>query len=85
MWDDLKEWLKDTPVSLPNDRQLSSELTSLKYKYQSGVRLLESKQEAKKRGVKSPDYADALALTFARPAISAYKPLRFMSEFRRRA
>jgi hypothetical protein len=27
--------------------------------------LLESKQDAKKRGIKSPDRADSLALTFA--------------------
>lgn len=83
MWDDMKEWLKDTPVSLPNDRQLSSELTSLKYKYQGGVRLLESKQEAKKRGVKSPDYADALALTFGRPIVTAHTKLSSVTQFTR--
>jgi hypothetical protein len=28
---------------------------------------LESKKDAKARGIKSPDYADALALTFSQP------------------
>ncbi len=85
MWDDMREWLEDEPVSIPNDPQLKAELTALRYKFRSGVRLLESKDEAKRRGIKSPDIADALALTFAKPMIKAYQPVRFISEFRRRA
>lgn len=85
MWDDMKEWLEDEPVSIPNDPQLKAELTALRYKFRSGVRLLESKDEAKRRGIKSPDIADALALSFAKPMIKAYQPLKFISEFRRRA
>ena len=34
---------------------------------EGGELLLESKQDAKKRGIKSPDRADSLALTFAYP------------------
>lgn len=84
MWDEMKEWLEDEPVSLPKDNVLKAELTALRYSFRNGVRLLESKDDAKKRGIKSPDTADALALTFARPIISAYKPVSFISEFRKR-
>jgi hypothetical protein len=41
------------------------DLTSLGYKFDSSGRLLiESKDDLRKRGMKSPDTADALALTF---------------------
>lgn len=81
-YDDMVEWMKVTPISLPNDPALKSELTALRYEFVNGVRKLESKKQAKKRGIKSPDMADALALTFARPVISSYKPVKFASEFR---
>lgn len=67
MWDDMREWLKNAPVSLPNEQNLRVDLTALQYKYRGGLRLIESKEDAKKRGVKSPDYADAVALGFAEP------------------
>jgi phage terminase large subunit len=66
MWRDLREYLKNG-ASLPNDPDLSSELSALQYEYRGGELLLESKDDAKRRGVKSPDRADSLALTFAYP------------------
>ncbi len=71
MWRDMKNWLdpKNGPVSLKNDRDLEVDLTALHYSYRNGLLLLESKDEAKKRGIKSPDSADALALTFAEPVV----------------
>jgi phage terminase large subunit len=68
MWRDLREWLK-AGASIPNDGELISDLTALQYTYRGGDLLLESKQDAKKRGVKSPDRADSLALTFAYPPV----------------
>jgi phage terminase large subunit len=56
-------------VSLPNDPTLKAELCALKYLYRNGLRLIESKDDAKKRGIKSPDFADSLMLTFAEPVI----------------
>jgi phage terminase large subunit len=64
MWRELREWLK-AGASIPNDGDLISDLTALQYSYRGGDLLLESKQDAKKRGIKSPDRADSLALTFA--------------------
>jgi len=66
MWRDMREYLKNGAV-LPNDPELASELSALQYEYRGGELLLESKDDAKKRGVKSPDRADSLALTFAYP------------------
>jgi hypothetical protein len=67
MWREMREWLKG--ASLPNDPDLKSELTALRYLFRNGLLLMESKDDAKKRGVKSPDRADSLALTFAKPSI----------------
>jgi phage terminase large subunit len=66
MWAAMREWLKNG-ASIPNDHDLQSDLTALQYGYRGGLLLLEAKEDAKKRGVKSPDRADALALTFAIP------------------
>lgn len=75
MWGLLKEWLEEKPVQIPDDNRLETDLCGLRYNYDSKSRLkLESKEEAKKRGIKSPDDGDALALTFAfpvaRPAVA---------------
>jgi len=71
MWNEMRLWLKT--ASIPNDYDLKSELTALKYFYRGGEMLLESKDSAKKRGVKSPDRADSIALTFAVPVIPEVK------------
>lgn len=73
VWDNGREWLKDAPVSLPNCPTLKSELCALKYLYRNGLRLIEAKDDAKKRGIKSPDHADSLMLTFAAPVLSRPK------------
>lgn len=79
MWHHMKDWLDplNGPVALVNDRELEVDLTALRYTFKGGVLLMESKDDAKKRGIKSPDRADALALTFAepvRPRVSTPKP-----------
>lgn len=66
MYGEMREWLK-AGASIPNDSDLITDLTALQYHFKGGTLLLESKDDAKKRGVKSPDSADALALTFAIP------------------
>lgn len=66
MWRDMREWMKNG-ASIPNDPDLTTDLTALQYKYRGGELLIEAKDDAKKRGIKSPDRADSLALTFAYP------------------
>jgi len=67
MWRDMREYLKNG-ASLPNDPDLATDLTALQYEFRGGELLMEAKDNAKKRGIKSPDRADSLALTFAIPA-----------------
>ncbi len=66
LWDGMREWLtQDMPVELPDSDELQTDLTSLGYKYDSSDRLqIEGKDDAKKRGLLSPDTADCLMLTF---------------------
>lgn len=67
MWWQLAEWVKD--AQLPEIGELTAELTAPTYTYANaaGKLQLESKEDMKKRGLPSPDLADALALTFAEP------------------
>lgn len=65
-WADMREWLYDTG-SIPDDTELFNQLTTILYFLdRHGQRIqLEAKEDMKKRGLKSPDKADTLALTFA--------------------
>ena len=66
LWYKSKAWLEGRDVRLPKDERLKSELTTLRYTYTSSGKIkIESKDELKKRGVLSPDAADAFVLTFA--------------------
>lgn len=69
MWWNLRDWLaSDVPVMIPDRDDLHTDLCAPQYKYDSNSRRkLESKDEIKKRGFRSTDCADALALTFAEP------------------
>lgn len=65
IWDRMREWLKTGCI--PDNRDLMTDLTGREYKYTLSQQLqLEKKEDMKKRGLASPDEADALALTFAR-------------------
>jgi hypothetical protein len=66
LWGSMREWLQS--ASIPNDRQLKTDLTAPHQKpNSSGSIQLESKKDMKARGLASPDAADALACTFAFP------------------
>lgn len=70
MYGELKKWLanENEPPSIPDSNALHADLTAASYGYDSRSRLkLERKAEIKKRFLRSPDGADALALTFAFP------------------
>ena len=61
-----REWFEQRDCKLPNDTALISELTGIRYKYLSNGKLkIESKDEMKRRGQRSPDIADAFVLSFA--------------------
>lgn len=66
MWLDMAEWVK-RGGALPNVPELVGELTSPTYGFREGKIILEDKDHVKARIGRSPDLADALALTFAIP------------------
>lgn len=55
--------LENARISLPDDKELINQLCSIKYSYtRKGKIKIETKDDMKKRGLKSPDKADSLAI-----------------------
>ncbi len=82
LWARMRTWVRETGV-LPVDAELERELCAPEYDYDDKNRLrLESKKQLKARGEKSPDSADALALTFH--ASIAARRREDMAEWRRK-
>jgi hypothetical protein len=66
IWFKMKMYLEGMDVSLPRDDALYAELAAPRYHFTSAGKLqVESKDSMKKRGVASPDRADAVALSLA--------------------
>lgn len=66
LWFNGREWFQDKTCLMPQDDALVAELTSPTYRFTStGKMVVESKADMKKRGMRSPDLADAFLLTFA--------------------
>jgi hypothetical protein len=66
LWFKCKAWLGNRDVKIPKDEQLFAELASPRYTFtSSGKMQVESKESMKKRGLPSPDKADALCLCLA--------------------
>jgi phage terminase large subunit len=62
-------------IELPNDEKLISQLSTRKYRMTSrGKIALESKDDMKKRGLQSPDRADAVTLAFYEPDMRILDP-----------
>jgi hypothetical protein len=69
MWWAIREWI-DAGGTMPNETELKQDLASPTYEYTpQGKRKLESKEDIKKRLLRSPDAGDALALTFAHSVV----------------
>jgi len=66
MWLTMAEWVKGGGA-LPKIPALVAELTTPTYSFKGDQFLIEPKEQIKKRLGRSPDLADALALTFAYP------------------
>lgn len=77
MWGRTRDALK-AGVELPDDNELSDELSAPEYGFDPKNRIqIEKKEDMKKRGLSSPDCADALALTYAQNVIkNRAKPVR---------
>jgi phage terminase large subunit len=73
MWARLRDWLK-TGGAIDPGPELAGDLSGVEYGFTADNAIqLERKEDMKKRGLASPDDADALALTFAFPVA----PLRW--------
>jgi len=69
LWISVKEWLATKAVRLPDNEVLRHELVAPRYTFSSvGKLVVESKDSMRKRGMRSPDLADSLCLTFASAA-----------------
>lgn len=84
LWYKAKAWLEKRDCKIPHDEDLIAELATVRYTFNSSGRIkVESKDEIRKRGLKSPDKADAFCLTFASDAatiswgrMTSDKPIR---------
>jgi len=62
----LKDRFKDEAIDLPDDDLLKAQLLDVRYTYDRKGRMqIESKEQARSRGSRSPDRADALMMLFA--------------------
>lgn len=78
MWGKSRDWL-DEPggADIPDSDPLQADACAPAYKYDSLTRVqLESKDDIRKRGLRSPDEWDAVALTFAEPVTQTRRPER---------
>jgi hypothetical protein len=67
LWWNLREAFEKRQICLPMDDELLGELTDIHWREENGKIRIESKKELRKRGVASPNKADALCLReFAR-------------------
>ena len=71
MWGKSKDWLQDVGgADIPDLDSLQTDACGPGYKYDSLSRVqLESKEEMRRRKIRSPDEWDAVALTFAEPVL----------------
>jgi phage terminase large subunit len=80
LWYKAKAWLEKRDCKLPKDEDLIAELATVRYKFMSTGKIqIESKDDIRKRGLASPDKADAFVLTFASDAGVAIHGTSFSS------
>jgi hypothetical protein len=74
LWGKTKAWLERRDCKIPANEDLIAELATVRYSFNSSGKMkIESKDDIRRRGLKSPDMADALVLTFASDAgIASY-------------
>lgn len=76
MWSRSRDWLdEEGGVSIPDDDPLHADACAPGYRYDINQKLLlESKEDIRKRGLRSPDGWDAVALTFTSPVKATDAP-----------
>ena len=72
LWAATKAWFEARGCKIPESDALIAELSSVRYLFtSSGKMQIEAKESMKRRGLHSPDLADALVLTMASEAATA--------------
>jgi len=80
IYSDIKDWISSAQLTKDDDWY---ELVNIKYKFTSkGQMIIESKEDMKKRGIESPDVADALAMTFAKANVKQNQVSSFTPRLR---
>jgi hypothetical protein len=78
LWFSAKEWFENRDCMIPDQDDLIVDLSKPRFKFSSNGKLkVESKDEMRKRGMNSPDLADAFCLTFAGNASIAKSGSRY--------
>ena len=78
LWGRAREWFEAKECVIPDDSALIAELAAPRFSFTSTGKIkIESKDEMRKRGIRSPDIADAFCLTFAGNAIAAAHGSRY--------
>jgi hypothetical protein len=80
LWFRGRDWFGARDCKIPDDAELIAELVAPLYTFtSSGKVCVESKDEMKERGMKSPDLADAFLLTLAGglDRVDQPKPMRY--------
>ena len=74
MWMNSRDWLDaEGGADIPDSDSLQADACGPGYRYDSYSRLvLEKKEDMRRRGLRSPDEWDSVALTFAEPVAEAY-------------
>jgi hypothetical protein len=73
LWWKMREAFENKMISIPDNHELKTELTSRLWSINSSGKVqVECKDDLKKRGLKSPDHADALALAIHAARRGAY-------------
>jgi len=67
LWWSARGWIEEKTCTIGDNRELARDLSVPMYDpaYGRGVIKIDSKKDMKKRGARSPDFADAFCLTFA--------------------
>lgn len=82
LWYKAKAWLEKRDCKIPGDERLVGELSAIRYGFTSGGKIkIEAKEDMRRRGLPSPDVADAFVLTFASDAGVALYGTSYLSDW----
>lgn len=77
-WWEFNKKLTDAQLDLPDNDKLKAQLSDIRYTYTPrGLLQIESKEDAKNRGSKSPDVGDAVMMTFCKKTGGGHRQTRY--------